>query len=94
MWHVVTAASLVLGSAFAGALGFMTLESLHWDDALLNSTTMLAGMGMVHVPNTGAGKLFTAGFSLYAGLIFLATAGVVLAPLVHRLLHTFHWDQQ
>ena len=27
------------------------------------------------------------------GLVFLAAAGLVLAPILHRLLHRFHWEQ-
>ena len=31
---------------------------------------------------------------LYAGLIFVVTVGLILAPVVHRLLHKFHWEQK
>ncbi|MGB5492002.1 MAG: hypothetical protein WBM76_14340 [Woeseiaceae bacterium] len=37
-----------------------------------------------------AGKLFAAGYALYSGLLFLVTVGVVLAPMIHRMLHRFH----
>jgi len=88
--HVAGATLLLLGSVAIGAAGSMLLEEKSWPDAMLNATTMLSGMGILHPPQTGAGKLFTAAFSLYAGLIFIAAAGIVLAPLVHRLLHSFH----
>jgi hypothetical protein len=29
-------------------------------------------------------------FALYAGLVFLLVAGIVLAPVAHRVLHHFH----
>jgi len=29
---------------------------------------------------------------LYAGLIFLIAAGLILAPFFHRVLHRFHWE--
>jgi hypothetical protein len=50
-------------------------------------------MGPIHVPTTRAGKLFAGCFALYAGLVFIVTAALVLGPLVHRVLHRFHLDQ-
>jgi hypothetical protein len=46
----------------------------------------------VHIPATPAGKIFAGLFALYAGLIFLVMAGVLLAPVMHRVLHRFHWE--
>jgi len=34
--------------------------------------------------------LFASFYSLYAGFILLATVGVVMAPVAHRILHRFH----
>lgn len=50
-------------------------------------------MGPVESPVTSGGKLFAGLYALYAGLLFLVVLGVVLAPVVHRALHRFHWDQ-
>ena len=44
-------------------------------------------------PVTGAGKLFAGFFALYAGLVFIATAALILGPLAHRVLHRFHLDR-
>jgi hypothetical protein len=27
-------------------------------------------------------------------LVFLVTAGLVFAPVLHRVLHRFHWEQR
>jgi len=27
-------------------------------------------------------------------LIFIVTAGVMLAPVLHRFLHKFHWEEE
>ena len=35
---------------------------------------------------------FAGFYALYCGLVFLIVAGVLLAPVVHRLLHRFHWE--
>ncbi len=89
--HILLAVVLILGSTLAGTLGLMHFEQLHWQDALLNCSMMLSGMGILHTPQSGLGKLFIGGFALYAGLLFVATASLILAPVIHRLLHTFHW---
>jgi hypothetical protein len=31
-------------------------------------------------------------YALYAGLVFVVAAGVLAAPVVHRLLHSVHCD--
>ncbi len=42
---------------------------------------------------TTGGKLFSGLYALYSGLVFLVAAGVLLAPVLHRLLHDFHWEE-
>jgi len=44
------------------------------------------------MPKTSGGKFFAGVYALYAGLMVLAVAGVLVAPLAHRLLHRLHWD--
>jgi hypothetical protein len=39
------------------------------------------------------GKVFAGLDALYAGLVFLVAAGLVFAPVLHRLLHKFHWGE-
>jgi hypothetical protein len=50
-------------------------------------------MGPVDAPKTDGGKIFAGLYALYAGLLILVTAGVVLSPVLHRILHKFHWAQ-
>jgi hypothetical protein len=49
-------------------------------------------MGPVDVPRTDGGKIFAGIYALYAGLVFIVAAGLVFIPVLHRLLHKFHWD--
>jgi hypothetical protein len=72
--------------------GYMHYESLAWRDAFLNTAMLLGGMGPVDPPHTNGGKMFAGWYALYAGLVFIVTAGLLLAPAVHRVLHRFHWD--
>jgi hypothetical protein len=85
----VIGVSLVVGTW--GYIGFAHLRPL---DAFLNSAMLLGGMGPVGPVEGTAGKLFAAFFALYAGLIFLVVAGILLAPVFHRVLHHFHWDSR
>jgi len=92
LWHVLGATGLVLVSLLIGMAGYMHYEELLWRDAFLNAAMLLGGMGPVESPQTAGGKMFAGLYALYAGLVFLVAIGIVLAPVVHRLLHKFHWE--
>src|SRR6266850_1495225 len=79
---------LVAGGALAiGVIGYHTLVGLPWIDALLNASMILGGMGPVDPVHTTAGKLFASLYALFSGLALLTGASVLLAPIVHRLMH-------
>ncbi|MSO82388.1 MAG: hypothetical protein EXQ53_03700 [Acidobacteria bacterium] len=90
--HFAAAVALMLGSLLFGMVGYQYFDALDWRDAFLNAAMLLGGMGPVETPRTSGGKLFAGLYALYAGLVFLIVAGTLFAPVVHRLLHRFHWD--
>ena len=90
--HVAMAAGLVGASLAAGMGGYEHFEHLPWRDAFLNTAMLLGGMGPVESPLTNDGKLFAGIYALYAGGVFLVVAGLLLAPVFHRILHRFHWE--
>ena len=90
--HVTLAMGLLAGSLALGMAGYMYFEDLDWRDAFLNASMLLGGMGPVDPPQTNGGKLFAGLYALYAGLLILVTAGVVLTPVLHRLMHRFHLE--
>lgn len=92
--HFLAALLLVLLSLAGGMWGYEHYESLAWRDAFLEVAMLLGGMGPVHSPTTPGGKVFAGVYALYAGLIFLLASGIVFAPVFHRLLHRFHWEQR
>ena len=53
---------------------------------------LLGGMGPVNPPLTNGGKLFAGFYALYAGLLFVLSAAIVFTPVIHRVLHKFHWE--
>jgi hypothetical protein len=55
---------------------------------------LLGGMGPVDAPKTEGGKLFAGCYALYAGLVFLLSASIIAAPVLHRLLHKLHWIEK
>jgi len=55
---------------------------------------LLGGMGPMETPVTPGGKLFAGAYALYAGLILLVSVGLMLTPVVHRLMHRFHLEEQ
>jgi hypothetical protein len=92
--HLLAASALALLSLFFGMLGYVYFEHLSWLDAFLNSTMLLGGMGPVNPPQTDSGKLFAGLYALYSGLVFIVTAGMIFAPVVHRVMHKLHWDDE
>jgi hypothetical protein len=84
------AALLVVTSLAIGTLGFHVFSGQRWVDALLNAAMLLGGMGPVGDLGPTSGKLFAASYALYAGLVFLITAGLLVTPVFHRVLHRFH----
>ena len=91
--HVAAVLALLASSLAIGMAGYMHFERLAWRDAFLNAAMLLGGMGPVNAPRTDAGKLFAGCYALYAGLVFLIAAGILFAPLMHRLMHKFHWER-
>jgi hypothetical protein len=89
----VLAATLIIGAAlFAGMLGYRVTEGMDWLDAFLNAAMLLGGMGPVSTLDTEAGKLFAGVYALLCGLLFVLVSGIVLAPVLHRVLHALKVD--
>lgn len=91
--HFAAAMVMILASLFLGMAGYRIFEHLSWTDAFLNSSMLLGGMGPVNTPATVAGKLFAGFYALYAGLVFIATTALMFTPVIHRVIHKFHWEQ-
>jgi hypothetical protein len=34
--------------------------------------------------------VFASIYALFSGIVFISTAGIILAPMFHRVLHKFH----
>lgn len=90
--HLLISVAIIMVSLVAGIAGYEHFERLDLRDAFLNAAMLLGGMGPVDTQLSPAGKVFAGVYALYAGLVFIVAAGVLLAPLVHRILHSVHCD--
>ena len=101
-WHVAVhmvsggLALLPLGGVtlFCGMAIYHWVEHLPWADAFLNAAMLLGGMGPVNPLHTTAGKWLAGAYALFAGLLFIVLAGVMLAPVFHHVLQRFHVDER
>jgi hypothetical protein len=53
---------------------------------------ILSGMGPLSPLHSNAAKLFAGCYALYCGIALISTAGIMLAPVIHRYLHKFHLE--
>ena len=90
--HLAAALSLLFVSLLLGITGYVIFEHLSVIDAFLNASMLLGGMGPVNIPVTTGGKIFAGFYALYSGLVFIVSAALIFTPVLHRILHRFHWD--
>ncbi len=88
--NLLVALVLIGVSLVIGMLGYHLIEELSWLDAYAHAAMILSGMGPYGEPKFPGGKFFEGTYALYSGLVVVATAGLILAPALHRLLHGLH----
>jgi hypothetical protein len=87
---IILACGVIAIVLFIGIAGYHWLGGLDWVDSLLEASMILGGMGPVNPIKTTGAKVFASGYALFSGLVFIGLMGIVLTPIVHRLLHKFH----
>ena len=83
---------LILISLGIGISGYHWIAGLKWIDSLLNASMILGGMGPVDALTGVNAKIFASLYALFSGLVFIGIMGIILTPVVHRMIHTFHVD--
>lgn len=84
-------AVLILGGSLAmGMAGYMYFAGFNAVDAFLDASMLLGGMGPVKNLSTDGAKIFAGLFALYAGIVFIASSGILIAPIAHRVMHKLH----
>lgn len=92
--HFSVVVALVFVSLAAGIVGYHALGGMRWVDAFHNAAMILGGMGPVNEMPTDAAKIFAGCYALYSGLVLIAVAGIMIAPVAHRLLHRLHVEDE
>ena len=77
-----------------GILGYHYIATFNWIDSLLNAAMILTGMGPVGILNSDEAKLFASAYALFSGMVFITATGILLAPILHRVLHRFHIEER
>lgn len=86
----IWALGVVTVSMAIGTAGYMFFESMSFVDGFANAAMILSGMGPLGPLATVGGKIFAALYAIASGLLLFAIAGLILAPIYHRILHRFH----
>ena len=88
--YALFSAILITFSVFMGTLGYHIFGQLSWLDSFHMSCMILTGMGPVMEMKSDIAKIFSSLYALYSGVAFLSITAVFFAPIVHRLLHILH----
>lgn len=81
---------LIFISVVIGTLGYHHFGNLGWLDSFHMTCMILTGMGPVVEMTSKEAKLFSSFYALYSGVAFLSITAVFFAPIIHRLLHILH----
>jgi hypothetical protein len=92
--HGLIVSSIMGVSLLVGMTGYHYIAGLSWIDAFLNACMLLGGMGPVSEMHSDAAKLFAGFYALYCGVVFIAAAGILVAPVAHRILHKLKVDEK
>jgi hypothetical protein len=82
--------SLIFVSLLIGMVGYHVFGHLGWVDSFYNASMILTGMGPIDKMECISAKIFSSFYALFSGIAFLSTIAVLFAPIVHRLMHRMH----
>jgi len=91
---LVCALGLILLALMIGIAGYHFIAGFNWIDSLLEASMILGGMGPIKELPTDTAKVFASIYALFSGIIFIGVMGLILSPVVHRIMHKFHVDEK
>lgn len=79
-----------------GIIGYHNLCHFSWIDSLLNASMILGGMGPVCPIDDEYiyGKIFASFYAIFSGIGFIGGISILLAPILHRIYHRFHIEDE
>lgn len=75
-----------------GMLGFHYFERISWMGAALNASMIMTGNGPITAMKSFDGRIFQMIYAVFGGLVFVLVVSVLLAPVIHRILHAYHLE--
>jgi hypothetical protein len=88
--NLLVALGMLAVSLIIGVTGYALFEGKNLVDAYDNAAMILSGMGPFTMAETTAGRIFEGTYALYSGIVVVLVSGLILAPVFHRVLHSFH----
>ena len=101
--NTLSAALMIAVSLLIGTLGYrwtshdpITGRTLGWLESLYNASMILTGMGPADQrdPPPRPEMWFATFYSIFAGVVFLVSVGVLIAPIAHRVIHHFNLEAE
>ena len=89
LWLSVIGVGLLIGMA-----GYHWIAREPWVDSFMDAAMILGGMGQVSRLDGEPSKIFAGAYALFAGLAVLGATAVMISPILHRMLHRFHLDDE
>ena len=86
--------ALIAVALMIGIVGYHYIAGFNWIDSLLEASMILGGMGPVRELTNDTAKIFASIYALFSGLILIALMGIILSPVIHRVMHKFHVDEK
>ncbi len=93
-WSILLASGILFICLLIGILGYHYTADIPWLDALHNASMILSGMGPVVTITSVTGKWFSSFYALFSGVVFITNIGLILAPAVHRIMHSLHVENE
>lgn len=91
--HFLMASILVVITLTIGVAGHIYFDDMKPSKALMASVTLTSGLGLSVLPESTAGQLFTSLYGIFSGYVYIATSSIVIAPILHRILHKLHMEE-
>lgn len=85
---------LIMFSVLIGTIGYHYFGQISWLDSFYMACMILTGMGPIVEMKTTSAILFSSFYALYSGIAFLSITAVFFAPIIHRLLHILHVENE
>ena len=95
-YNILVAFEALLVSLGLVIIGYHNLCHFSWIDSLLNASMILGGMGPVCPIDDEyiSGKIFASFYAIFSGIGFIGGISILLAPILHRIYHRFHIEDE